>query len=254
MISFAQTFTLSPQQSLRKMNMMSYAEQEQFQQPWLKINSTGKNVLIVDDNPTNRKLLRETLNAEHYATVEAEDGIEGLFALEREPIDVVVCDILMPNMDGYSLCTEVRRRPEFKDLFFILYTAIDFTPNDEKLGLALGANRLIGKQGSPRVILKAIEEFIAERRERRCVYFSRKDDFPPAIEMKKYDVLMIRQLEEKSIELEQTRGELRNLTERLNKQLEEQKDELAAKESRIVELVRANADLERIFAASKDPT
>jgi response regulator RpfG family c-di-GMP phosphodiesterase len=195
--------------------MMSYAEQEQFPQPWLKINSTGRNVLIVDDDPSNRKLLREILHAERYTTVEAEDGVEGLFALEREPIDIVVSDILMPNMDGYSLCTEVRRRPEFKNVFFILYTAIDFTSNDEKRGLELGANRFIGKRCSPRVILNTIEELIGDSKERRCVYLRRTKDFPPEMEMKKYSAIMIRQLEENSIALEQTRDALNNQIERL---------------------------------------
>ena len=105
------------------------------------------------------------MQAEGYTTVEAEDGIEALIALEREPFDIIVCDILMPNMDGYGLCSEVRRRAELRDLFFILYSAIDFTPNDEKLGLELGADRIISKQGSPRAILRAIEDVAGERRE-----------------------------------------------------------------------------------------
>jgi CheY-like chemotaxis protein len=212
--------------------MISYAEREQSQQAWVKIISPGKNVLIVDDNPTNRKLLREVLESEGYTTFEAEDGLEGLFALERAPFDFVICDILMPNMDGYGLCTEVRRRAEFKDLFFILYTAIDFAPNDEKFGLELGADRFIGKQGSPGVVLKAIEEFIAGRSERRCVYLSRISDFPPAMDMKKYSAVMIRQLEEKNIELEQRCSELRNLTEKLKRQLEKHTGRIGLKRKR----------------------
>src|ERR1700761_3505412 len=164
---------------------MSYADQEQGFQPWIKVSSTGKNVLIVDDNPSNRKLLREILNAEGYTTVEAEDGIEGLFALERQPIDIVVSDILMPNMDGYGLCTEVRRRAEFKDLFFILYTAIDFTADDEKHGLELGADRFVSKKGSSNAILNAIEEGLGERRERRWEHPRRAMDSPSAPEMRK---------------------------------------------------------------------
>jgi signal transduction histidine kinase/DNA-binding response OmpR family regulator len=200
---------------------MSYLGQEQAQQPWLKTSSSGKNVLIVDDNPTNRKLLREILQSEGYATVEAEDGLEVLFALERAHFDIAVCDVLMPNMDGYSLCTEVRRRPEFKDLFFILYTAVDFTADDEKHGLELGADRFVSKQGSPGTILKMIEEGLKERRERRCEHLRRTIELPSAMEMKKYSVLMIRQLEEKSIELDKAREELRSLNERLENRVGE---------------------------------
>jgi signal transduction histidine kinase len=202
-----------------------------------------RNVLIVDDNPTNRKLLREVLRAEGYSTVEADDGIEALSALEREPFDIIVCDVLMPNMDGYSLCREVHRRENLKDIFFILYTAVDFTPNDEKMGLELGADRFISKQGSPSVILKMIEEGVKDRTELNGEYLLRTTDLPIEKEMKKYDALMIGQLEKNSIELEQARNELRYLNK-----------ELAAKnavlESRTLELVRSNADLEQFASAA----
>jgi CheY-like chemotaxis protein len=78
-------------------------------------------ILIVDDNAMNRKVLRVALEAERYSTVEAEDEIEALAALRREPIDLVISDVLMPNMDGYSLCSEVCRSGEFNKVRFILY-------------------------------------------------------------------------------------------------------------------------------------
>jgi signal transduction histidine kinase len=231
-----------------------------------------KNILIVDDNSTNRKLLREVLQAEGYSTVEADDGIEALSVLQRELIDIVVCDVLMPNMDGYSLCHEVRRREKLKDVFFILYTAIDFTANDEKIGLELGADRFISKQGSVRVILKTIEEVVRDRAKFDGKYLRRTIDLPVEKEMKKYDALMIRQLEKNGIELEQARNELCYLNEGLEKRVKERTaeleqlndqleqrvadrtNELAAKnailESRTAELARSNADLEQFASAA----
>ena len=206
-----------------------------------------KNVLIVDDNPTNRKLLREVLQAEGYATVEAEDGIEALSALEREPVDIIVSDVLMPNMDGYSLCSEVRRRPELKSLYFILYTATNFTPHDEKLGLAVGADRFIAKQGSPGVILKTIEEAVRGRTERPGEHPGHTNDLPPGKEMKRYDALMIRQLEENSIELEQARDKLRNLNEGLEKRIGERTAQLVAAERAARE---SEAELNAYFDAA----
>ena len=123
-------------------------------------------ILIVDDNAMNRKVLRVTLQAERYSTVEAEDGIEALAALRREPIDLVISDVLMPNMDGYSLCSEVCRSGEFNKVRFILYTSTDFSRADEKLGLALGADRFLKKHGPASLILSAIEELTRKHQAR----------------------------------------------------------------------------------------
>ena len=64
-------------------------------------------VLIVDDTPTNLRLLRAVLEAENFQVIEATDGEQALAILEREEIDAIISDILMPNMDGYRLCDEV---------------------------------------------------------------------------------------------------------------------------------------------------
>src|SRR5271166_716033 len=255
--------------------MISNLEQEQSEQRRLKISSPPKSVLIVDDNPINRKLLRVVLQAENYTTAEAGDGIEALSALELQPFDIVVSDILMPNMDGYSLCREVRRRPELKDVFLILYTATNFTSTDEKIGLECGADRFIKKPGTSSLILKAIDEVIRGRKERRSEcseHPGRRDALPSEKEMKNYNALMVRQLEENSIEIEKARDELRNLNERLEQRVRERTaelealnnelerrvvnrtDELAAKnailESRTEELARSNADLEQFASAA----
>ena len=246
----------------------------------MEISSPEKKVLIVDDNAMNRDLLGKTLRRGHHTTVEAEDGAKALSILEERAIDIVVCDILMPNMDGYSLCQEVRRRPELQDLIFILYTATHFTPDDEKFGLECGADRFVNKEGTPKVIIKIIDDVMNERRERSRNQGRKSTGIQgSALEMKQYNAVMIRQLENNSIEIAKARDELRNLNnglekrvgertaqlevankalETLNNELEERvnsrTNELAAKnvflESQTLELARSNADLEQFASAA----
>ena len=63
------------------------------------------NLLIVDDHPTNLRLLRAQLESEGHAVFEAHDGVDALAMLERQPVDAVISDILMPRMDGYCRWT-----------------------------------------------------------------------------------------------------------------------------------------------------
>src|SRR6185437_14450015 len=72
-------------------------------------NAEPMNILIVDDNPTNLKLLRAQLEGEGHAIIQAADGIEALGMLAREKVDAIISDILMPRMDGYRLCNEIRK-------------------------------------------------------------------------------------------------------------------------------------------------
>src|SRR5436190_15295857 len=90
-------------------------------------------VLIVDDNGTNLKLLRAVLERQGHCVLTANDGLEALAVLERQPIDAIISDILMPNMDGYRFCYEVRTSSRFCSLPFIVYTSSYTTPRDEKL-------------------------------------------------------------------------------------------------------------------------
>jgi CheY-like chemotaxis protein len=78
------------------------------------------NVLIVDDGDLNRTILGEILKFEGYLTIEVEDGMEALAALDAGDVHVIISDLLMPRMDGLRLCTEVRKRQETRNIPFIL--------------------------------------------------------------------------------------------------------------------------------------
>ncbi|HXL85671.1 MAG TPA: response regulator, partial [Gemmatimonadaceae bacterium] len=92
-------------------------------------------VLIVDDNAINRTLLRVTLRSGGHETVEAADGVEALEKLRSEKFDAVISDILMPRMDGYRFCYEVRRDPKLRDVPIVVYSSTYTSPGDAKLAL-----------------------------------------------------------------------------------------------------------------------
>jgi signal transduction histidine kinase/CheY-like chemotaxis protein len=213
-----------------------------------KMSPSRKVVLIVDDNPLNRHLLSKTL-AEHHTAIEAGDGLEALSILERQSVDFVVSDVLMPNLDGYGLCREVRRRPELKTVFLILYTATSFSPDDEELSLECGADKFLNKQGTPKVILKVIEEVMKERRERSDEYLEATNVSTPEIEIKKYQAGMILPSAENSLQIEHSVDGLRNLHNGHEKPGGERMAELANDNQRLDSL---NVALEQRVATRTD--
>src|SRR5688500_3971708 len=115
-------------------------------------------ILIVDDDATNRKLLRAILEADDHQVVDAFDGLEALNAIDKEPTDAVISDILMPNMDGYRLCQEIRKSDRFRELPFITYTSTYTSPGDEKLAFDCGADKYILKPAPAQVLLDTLQE------------------------------------------------------------------------------------------------
>lgn len=156
---------------------------------------TPRKILIVDDIPMNVKLLRAQLEGEGNIVVSASNGVEALAILNREPVDVIISDILMPDMDGYRLCYEVRSSDQFEQLPFIFHTATYTSPADEKLSMEMGADKYLCKPYSIADLMRAIEE--AQRMPRRRPPLS-----PDAADvLKEYSERMISKLEEKNIEL-----------------------------------------------------
>jgi diguanylate cyclase (GGDEF)-like protein/PAS domain S-box-containing protein len=117
-------------------------------------------VLVVDDQEANRYLLRAIFEARGDAVGEAANGREALELLRAEPFEMVVADILMPVMDGYQLCREVRADAQLRRLFFVFYTATYVDQKDEALALRLGADRFFRKPMSPKELLCAIDDLV----------------------------------------------------------------------------------------------
>jgi len=153
------------------------------------------NILIVDDQPVNLRLLRAELEAERYTVFEASNGEEGLAVLDRQRIDVIMSDILMPVMDGYRFCHEVRRSERHHHIPFIVYTSTYLTSSDEKLSLDLGADCYLRQPASINEITQAIEDVLAAPRRQPATGIDSTDV------LKEYNSALVAKLEAKNVEL-----------------------------------------------------
>jgi PAS domain S-box-containing protein len=154
------------------------------------------NLLIVDDDPTNLKLLRAQLESEGHTVFEAHDGVDALALLERQRVASVISDILMPSMDGYQLCHEIRINERLRDLPIIIYSSTYTAPEDEKLALEMGANKYLKKPASVATIVAALHEAIAQP------YAAPRPDVLREVEvLKNYNERLVSKLKEKNTEL-----------------------------------------------------
>jgi signal transduction histidine kinase len=101
-------------------------------------------VLIVDDDPIVRSLMRATLEVDGYDVIEAGDGEEALCLYESGRPQLIVADVVMPRMDGFALCRELRRRPDSAYLPVLMATGLDDVPSITKAYEA-GATDFIAK-------------------------------------------------------------------------------------------------------------
>lgn len=176
-------------------------------------------ILIVDDREINRKLLRVTLQAEGFDTLEASDGLEALEVLRKTSPDVIISDVLMPNMDGYRLCKKVRETPKLNGIPFVVYTSTYVSSSDEDLALRCGADRFLRKPAPGSEILKTIQELTASGGDGES---TRSFPPPPSEEsvLKQYSELLVRKLEEINEELEGRVEARTSELKRVNQELE----------------------------------
>jgi class 3 adenylate cyclase len=105
---------------------------------------TAAKILVVDDTPSNVKLLADVLGAKGYAVVTAASGAEALEAIERERPDLVLLDVMMPGMSGYDVCRKIRANPATTMLPVVMVTALD--PGQERVkGIDAGADDFLTK-------------------------------------------------------------------------------------------------------------
>jgi len=113
-------------------------------------------ILVVDDNPLIVNVLRSLLDSEHYQVYVSQDGTEALEVLGSKSIDVIICDVMMPRMDGYALHDQVRGKPELSHIPFVFLTALSDQGEITK-GKEVGADDYLVKPFDPRELLAVVK-------------------------------------------------------------------------------------------------
>ncbi|HXQ82816.1 MAG TPA: PleD family two-component system response regulator [Xanthobacteraceae bacterium] len=101
-------------------------------------------VLVVDDVPANVKLMEARLSAEYFDVITAMSGVEALTICERAECDLVLLDVMMPDMDGFEVCRRLKTNPATHHIPVVMVTALD-QPSDRVRGLEAGADDFLSK-------------------------------------------------------------------------------------------------------------
>lgn len=124
------------------------------------MTETGKGVILyVEDNTENRSLIRRVLNAEGYSVVEAVNAGEAIRRLEEHSIDLILMDINMPGVDGYTLTTKIKSIEAYSKIPIVAVTA-NVMRGDREKSLEAGCDGYIQKPIDIDTLAQQIERFL----------------------------------------------------------------------------------------------
>ncbi|MBE0644829.1 MAG: response regulator [Bacteroidetes bacterium] len=203
--------------------------------------STGIEILVVEDSPTQALKLKYILEKQEYAVRLATNGREGLEAIAQRRPTLVISDVLMPEMDGYELCSHIKADDELSSIPVILLTTLS-DPQDIIRGLESGADNFLNKPYSEEALLSRIKYILINmdvRTRTRTgmgieIYFANKKHYLTSERIQIIDLLLstYENAVEKNRELELANKKLRAVQEEIEKsndqlkQLNEQKNML----------------------------
>jgi len=119
----------------------------------------GKTILIVDDSSSMRQVVSMALKGGGYEAIEACDGKDALTKLAGQKIHLVISDVNMPNMDGITFVTEMKKIPAYKFVPVIMLTT-EGNEEKKKAGQAAGAKAWVVKPFLPQQMLAAVSKLL----------------------------------------------------------------------------------------------
>jgi PAS domain S-box-containing protein len=212
--------------------------------------------LVVDDDDASRYLISSLLRGHGHEVAEARDGREALEVARAQPVDLVITDILMPVMDGYTLAREWKADERLSSAPLIFYTASYTEPADRRFAESLGADGFYVKPQEPDTLMRIIDEAMVRRDEQRGE--ARAADKREETEvLREYSERLVNKLEQKVVEAQQANDDLRRALEVLSDEVDVKKtlieqltSDIAVRERAEADLREANATLQTVVAAS----
>ena len=131
-----------------------------------KSDATMGNILVVDDDEDSRRLLSHLLERRGYSVVSADGGRAALDAVGENDLDVVLLDVMMPVMDGFAVCRELKKAPGTSKLPIILLTARD-DMETRATGMNLGVSDFLAKPVNKEELFMRVETQVDARRRGR---------------------------------------------------------------------------------------
>ncbi|MEM6379885.1 MAG: ATP-binding protein, partial [Bacteroidota bacterium] len=190
------TFTLQlPFQEASKPSETVAEEEEQVNNPYLAttyqpflLNGEKANVLIVEDNVEMNNFLQQILSP-YFFCQSAMDGQQGLELLNKRKVDLIISDVMMPNMDGFTFREKVSEIDAFKDLPFIMLTA-RADDQDKIRGLQLGVNDYMPKPFNTQELIARIHNLLKNKQSRQAAILE-----APAAEKEAVDERFVKEAE-----------------------------------------------------------
>ncbi|ACL04952.1 response regulator transcription factor [Desulfatibacillum aliphaticivorans] len=123
-----------------------------------------KKILVVDDEPDFCAIVKSYLEKEGYAVETAYDGVEGIDKVKESPPDAIVLDVMMPEKDGYAVCSELKSDEKYQDIPIVMLTAVASHVTSTRYshydGMSMEADDYIPKPASAEDITAAIKRVL----------------------------------------------------------------------------------------------
>ncbi len=214
-------------------------------------------ILIVEDSPTQALQVRRILEEEGFTTAVCSNGKEALSYLKEQKPTIIISDIVMPEMDGYELCSIIKKDETLKDIPVILLTALT-SPEDVIKGLQSGADNFITKPYEKEFLLSRVQYILANQEVRKRgttevglnIYFMGQTHTITSNRMQIVDLLLstYEHAVLQNQELKKTQAEL----EKLNRQLEEKVKQRTQRIETLNSLLKAIRGVNQIIVREKD--